>query len=75
MKPSYAPTKMRPCRNHLSPQGRTGTLPWPNKGPGGNNGDRKAETDGGPGQAVLHKADGQIKEERTYGKDPRQHPG
>jgi hypothetical protein len=36
---------------------------------------RKAETDGGLGQAVLHKADGEIKEERTYGQDPRQHPG
>jgi hypothetical protein len=36
---------------------------------------KKAEEDGGLGQAVLHKADGEIKEERTYGKDPRQHPG
>jgi hypothetical protein len=36
---------------------------------------KKAETDGGLGQAVLHKADGEIKEERTYGQDPRQHPG
>jgi hypothetical protein len=36
---------------------------------------KKAEADGGLGQAVLHKADGEIKEERTYGKDPRQHSG
>ena len=36
---------------------------------------KKAETGGGLGQAVLHEADGEIKEERTYGEDPRRHPG
>ena len=36
---------------------------------------RKAEEDGGLGQAVLHKADGEIREERTYGEDPRKHSG
>jgi hypothetical protein len=36
---------------------------------------KKAEDDGGLGQAVFHKADGEIKEERTYGEDPRRHPG
>lgn len=32
---------------------------------------RRAEAQGGLGQAVLHKADGTIKTEWTYGKDPR----
>lgn len=36
---------------------------------------RKAQEEGGLGQAVLHKADGEIKEERTYGKDPERYPG
>jgi hypothetical protein len=36
---------------------------------------RKAYEDGGLGQAVLHKSDGVIREERTYGKDPERHPG
>jgi hypothetical protein len=31
---------------------------------------QKAWRDGGLGQAVLHKKDGTIAEERTYGKDP-----
>jgi hypothetical protein len=35
----------------------------------------KAEKQGGLGQAVLHKADGTIREERTYGADPRKTPG
>jgi hypothetical protein len=30
---------------------------------------------GGLGQAVLHKANGEIREERTYGKDPERTPG
>ena len=36
---------------------------------------RKAYEDGGLGQAVLHKSDGSIREERTYGKDPERTPG
>jgi hypothetical protein len=32
---------------------------------------RKAEKQGGLGQAVLHKSDGTIRTEHTYGKDPR----
>ncbi len=36
---------------------------------------RKAENAGGLGQAVHHKADGTIREERTYGKDPKKTPG
>jgi hypothetical protein len=36
---------------------------------------RKALKDGGLGQAVLHKSDGSIREERTYGKDPERTPG
>jgi hypothetical protein len=36
---------------------------------------RKAHEDGGLGQAVLHKSDGSIREERTYGKDPERTPG
>ncbi|WP_442869745.1 DUF2188 domain-containing protein [Bradyrhizobium sp. CCBAU 65884] len=35
----------------------------------------KAEDQGGLGQAVLHKADGTIREERTYGADPRSTKG
>ena len=35
----------------------------------------KAEDSGGLGQAVLHKADGTICEERTYGADPKKTPG
>ena len=31
----------------------------------------KAQNAGGLGQAVLHKANGRIREERTYGGDPR----
>jgi hypothetical protein len=31
----------------------------------------QAQDKGGLGQAVLHKADGTIREERTYGQDPR----
>jgi len=30
---------------------------------------------GGLAQAVLHRADGQIREERTYGRDPERTPG
>ena len=30
---------------------------------------------GGLGQAVLHKSNGEIREERTYGKDPERTPG
>jgi hypothetical protein len=36
---------------------------------------RRAKESGGLGQAVLHKGDGKIREERTYGKDPRRTPG
>ena len=36
---------------------------------------RKAHKDGGLGQAVLHKANGEIREERTYGKDSERTPG
>ena len=36
---------------------------------------RATYEDGGLGQAVLHKLDGQIREERTYGKDPEKTPG
>ena len=36
---------------------------------------RKAYEDGGLGQAVLHKSNGEIREERTYGKDPERSPG
>lgn len=35
----------------------------------------KAEDNGGLGQAVLHKSDGTIREERTYGADPRDRKG
>lgn len=31
----------------------------------------RAQDAGGLGQAVLHKGDGRIREERTYGSDPR----
>jgi hypothetical protein len=30
---------------------------------------------GGLAQAILHKSDGTIREERTYGKDPERTPG
>ncbi|WP_430649764.1 DUF2188 domain-containing protein [Bradyrhizobium nitroreducens] len=30
----------------------------------------RAQNNGGLGQAVLHKSNGQIREERTYGADP-----
>ncbi|MET0506078.1 MAG: DUF2188 domain-containing protein [Luteibacter sp.] len=36
---------------------------------------RNTEMNGGLGQAVLHKKDGSIREERTYGADPRKTPG
>jgi hypothetical protein len=36
---------------------------------------RRAYNQGGLGQAVLHKSDGEIREERTYGKDPEKTPG
>lgn len=36
---------------------------------------RKAEAQGHLGQAVLHKANGKIREERTYGADPRKRRG
>ena len=36
---------------------------------------RQVYKDGGLGQAVLHKANGTIREERTYGKDPERTPG
>jgi len=39
------------------------------------NAGRKAYSEGGLGQAVLHKSDGTIREERTYGKDPERTPG
>jgi hypothetical protein len=35
----------------------------------------KARKRGGLGQAVLHKANGRIREERTYGGDPRRSRG
>ncbi len=35
---------------------------------------RKAPGDVGLGQAVLHKADGEIREERTHGEDPERRP-
>ena len=35
----------------------------------------KAQNAGGLGQAVLHKSNGRIREERTYGADPRKTPG
>lgn len=35
----------------------------------------KAHDQGGLGQAVLHKADGKVREERTYGNDPKRSPG
>lgn len=34
-----------------------------------------AHESGKNAQAVLHKADGVIREERTYGDDPRRYPG
>jgi hypothetical protein len=36
---------------------------------------KKVYDAGGLAQAVLHKSDGTIREERTYGKDPERHPG
>ena len=36
---------------------------------------RKAYSDGGLGQAMLHKSSGEIREERTYGKDAERTPG
>ena len=36
---------------------------------------RAAKAAGGLGQAVLHKTDGTIREERTYGADPKKTPG
>lgn len=36
---------------------------------------RKVLAAGGTAQAVLHKADGTIREERTYGDDPRKSRG
>lgn len=35
----------------------------------------RAENAGGLGQAVLHKSNGTIREERTYGSDPRRTKG
>lgn len=35
----------------------------------------KAEDAGGLGQAVLHKGNGTVREERTYGADPKKTPG
>jgi hypothetical protein len=35
----------------------------------------QAENKGGLGQAVLHKSDGKVREERTYGQDPRRTKG
>jgi hypothetical protein len=36
---------------------------------------RAAYEGGGLGQAVLHRADGSIRTEHTYGKDPERFPG
>lgn len=36
---------------------------------------RRAEAKGGLGQAVLHKSNNRIREERTYGRDPRRARG
>ena len=36
---------------------------------------RKVYADGGLAQAVMHKSDGTIREERTYGRDPEKYPG
>jgi hypothetical protein len=36
---------------------------------------RAAYEDGGLGQAVLHRDDGSIRTEHTYGKDPERFPG
>jgi hypothetical protein len=35
----------------------------------------KAQNTGGLGQAVLHKSNGRVREERTYGSDPRRTKG
>lgn len=39
------------------------------------NAGRAAQNGGGLGQAILHKSDGKIREERTYGADPRKSKG
>ena len=36
---------------------------------------RRVEAKGGLAQAVLHKANNRIREERTYGRDPRRSRG
>ena len=36
---------------------------------------RSAFERGGLGQAVLHRSDGEIRTEHTYGKDPERFPG
>jgi hypothetical protein len=36
---------------------------------------RAAYEAGGLGQAVMHRADGEIRTEHTYGKDPERYPG
>jgi len=36
---------------------------------------RRVEARGGLGQAVLHKSNNRIREERTYGQDPRRRKG
>lgn len=36
---------------------------------------RKVEAHGGLGQAVLHKTNMRIREERTYGNDPHRYKG
>jgi hypothetical protein len=36
---------------------------------------RRIYEEGGLGQAVLHRADGSIRTEHTYGKDPERFPG
>jgi hypothetical protein len=36
---------------------------------------RQVHDEGGLAQAVLHKSDGVIREERTYGKDSERTPG
>ena len=36
---------------------------------------RAAYAGGGLGQAVMHRADGEIRTEHTYGRDPERFPG
>lgn len=36
---------------------------------------RTTYANGGLGQSILHKSDGVIREERTYGEDPEDTPG